>query len=455
MTRDSSNRRGFACIVAALFASTSLAAIDASAQAPIACLKEGPLSAPETGAFALAFPPDGSAPSAGMVKARWASTATDGSTGTSGDPITITWGIVPDGTPIDGYYNSQGEPDDEPSNLVATLDSIYGSSAVWMPLIQDAFDGWSEVAGITFVHEPADDGQTVPTFGSTGAGQLGARPDVRLSGHRIDGNYAIVAYARQPNFGGDIVIDTNDAFFGDLSLGSLNLRNTLAHELGHAMGLEHVCPGSGMGSKKKLMEPIIVQDFDGPQHDDLLAMNENYGDVREPDDSIETALTLGFGIGGSLAQTNLSVAGVSDEDWIEIPSEVGLAVNVSLQPYGETYLYADSVGGACTGVVPSQIDTFIHQDLAVQVLAADGVTEVAFVDAAGLGGDETISELSVPGGGFLRIVGDGGSEPQVYDLFVQLVPEPGPGLSSASGLLTLAVLARRRGRYGSHRSDRA
>jgi len=313
-----------------------------------------------------------------------------------------------------------------------------------MPLIQDAFDGWSEVAGITFVHEPNDDGQTVPTFGSTGNGVLGVRPDVRISGHLIDGDYSIVAYARQPNYGGDIVIDTDDAFYGDLEFSSLNLRNTLAHELGHAMGLEHVCPGSGDGSKNKLMEPVIVKDFDGPRHDDLLAMNENYGDVNEPDDSSASALVLGFGIGGAVAQMNLTVSGAGDEDWIEIPNEAGLAVNVSVQPYGESYLYADSNNGSCTGVSASLVDTEIHQDLALQVLAADGVTELAFVDASGLGGDEAISALSVPGGGFLRIVGDGGSEPQVYDLLVQLVPEPSAGLSSASGLLTLAVLARRR-----------
>lgn len=415
----------------------------ASAQAPFACLKEGELSAPVADAFAAGPAFDPSAPSAGMVKARWATTATDGATGSAGDPITITWGIVPDGTPITPFY-TPGEPVGAPSNLIATLDGLYGSSAVWMPLIQDAFDGWSEIAGITFVHEPADDGQTIPTFGSTGAGVLGVRPDVRLSGHLIDGDYAIVAYARQPNYGGDIVIDTDDDFYGDLGDDSLNLRNTLAHEIGHAMGLEHVCPGSGAGAKMKLMEPTIVKDFDGPQHDDLLAMNENYGDVNEPDGSSTSALVLGFGIGGTRAQTNLSVSGSGDEDWVAIPDEAGLALTVSLQPYGESYLYADSNNGSCSGVSTSLVDTAIHQDLAVQVLAADGVTELAFVDASGLGGDEAISALSVSGGGFLRIVGDGGSEPQVYDLLVQLVPEPSTGLSSATGLLTLAALARRR-----------
>jgi len=426
------------CVVTVLGAMCSLAPA-ASAQDPIACFKQGELADPADGALAPDPVTRAFAPSAGMVLGRWATTATDGSTGPKGDPVTITWGIVPDGTPINGFYTAQGEGN-APSNLIATLDGIYGSSAVWRPLVQEAFDAWSGISGLEFVEELADDQQTIPTFGSTGAGTLGVRPDVRIGGHAIDGNYAIVAYARQPSSGGDIVIDTDDTFYGDLSGRSVNFRNTLTHELGHAMGLEHVCPTNAT----KLMEPSIVQNFDGPQHDDLLAMNENYGDVEESDDSTASARVLGFGAGGSLIQQDLSIDGPGDEDWIAVSEELGLGVTVGVQAYGDAYLYADSVGGSCSGTSPVGIDTTAHQDLAIQLVAPNGVTELAWIDGTGAGGNESVTEFAMSSGGYIRVVGDGGSDPQVYDLTVELVPEPGALPSAAAGLLALAFLARRR-----------
>ena len=50
----------------------------------------------------------------------------------------------------------------------------------------------------------------------------------------------------------------------------------------------------------------------------------------------------------------------------------------------------------------------------------------------------------MPGGGFVRIVGDGESEVQLYDLIVQVVPEPSGAGGAAAALLTLAALNARR-----------
>src|SRR5215207_7378979 len=47
---------------------------------------------------------------------RWTTTAAGG-TGTAGDPVTITWSIVPDGTLI---------PNEEPSNFIGYLEGIIG-----------------------------------------------------------------------------------------------------------------------------------------------------------------------------------------------------------------------------------------------------------------------------------------------------------------------------------------
>ena len=86
--------------------------------------------------------------------ARWSTTATNGGGLSQGDPTTLTWSIVPDGTSIFGY---NGEPT-APSNLRAFLNSIYGSQAVWLPIFEGVFDRWSELNGVTYVYEPNDDG---------------------------------------------------------------------------------------------------------------------------------------------------------------------------------------------------------------------------------------------------------------------------------------------------------
>ena len=48
----------------------------------------------------------------------------------------------------------------------------------------------------------------------------------------------------------------------------------MAHEAGHGLGLGHVTPVNGT----KLMEPNISLAYDGPQADDILAVNRGYGD---------------------------------------------------------------------------------------------------------------------------------------------------------------------------------
>src|SRR5262245_11542381 len=60
---------------------------------------------------------------------RWTWTATDGCCLSQGQPTTLTYSFVPDGTTITG---GAGEPT-SPSDLFAFLNGIYGSPAVWMP----------------------------------------------------------------------------------------------------------------------------------------------------------------------------------------------------------------------------------------------------------------------------------------------------------------------------------
>ena len=72
---------------------------------------------------------DGSVPlSPFQANDRWITTATDGFVGNVfGTPRTLTWGLVADGTNINGNI---GEPA-SPSNLISRLDGIYGSGPRW------------------------------------------------------------------------------------------------------------------------------------------------------------------------------------------------------------------------------------------------------------------------------------------------------------------------------------
>jgi serralysin len=186
---------------------------------------------------------------------RWTTTATDGGGIAQGTPITLTWGVVADGTPLDNG---------SPSNLRAFLNGIYGSQAVWLSLMQQVFDRWSELTGITYVFESNDDGASFPNS----RGVVGTRPDMRIGGRTIDGPSNTLAFNYYPNTG-DMVIDTADTFYNNTSNNSLRFRNVFSHEHGHGMGLAHTCPVD----QTKLMEPFASTRFDGPQHDDILSAN--------------------------------------------------------------------------------------------------------------------------------------------------------------------------------------
>ena len=152
---------------------------------------------------------------------RWSSTATNSNTGARGNPITLTWGIVADGTPIaDGGVS--GESSDN-SSLITRLDTIYYGSAqagpitnrVWFDEFEDSYNRWAEISGLTFVYQPGDNGTNV-NGGSSGSNSPGTPiADMRIGGHSLDGNSGVLAYNYYPGggAGGNMVIDTNDSYY--------------------------------------------------------------------------------------------------------------------------------------------------------------------------------------------------------------------------------------------------
>jgi hypothetical protein len=227
---------------------------------------------------------------------RWSVTSS-GTTGTSGTPITLTWSFARDGTSI---------PGEGASNLIGYLDRIFNvtttggdfTQRAWFPLFEQSFQRWSELGGLTFLYEPNDSNSVL----QSSAGVRGVRGDIRLGGAFIDGQNSTLAYTWLPN-SGDIVVDTGETnFYSNPANNYRALRNTIMHEVGHALGLLHIVSSSDA----LLMEPTIHLGVDGPQLDDVRGIHGFYGDVFEKSNN-------GMGNGSYQRATPLGVLSPGDE----------------------------------------------------------------------------------------------------------------------------------------------
>lgn len=360
-------------------------------------------------AWARASRADGGKAFTASDGSRWSRTATDGIKAGQGVPITLTWGIVPDGTPVPADFGSPAAP----SNLRAWLDQTYGGEPAWVPLFENVFARWGELCGVTYVHETHDDGATL----NSAAGVLGVRPDIRIAGHAIDGDYGVLAYNAFPN-DGDMVIDTTDAFLRSTSSSSRRLRNVIAHEHGHGLGLDHVCPIT----QTKLMEPNASSAYDGPQHDDVLGAQRLYGDASEPNEGIAAATDLGAPGTKKITLDNVSIDDDGDQDHYAFLAPQGSFADVTVTPVGKVYNSGPQASGGGCGAT-SQVDTRVNVDLRLALLAADG-TVLANVDDTGRGGAEELLDVALPFSGsagdlqryVVRVRGAGENAAQLYRL---------------------------------------
>jgi hypothetical protein len=355
---------------------------------------------------------------------------------------------MPDGTQInDGAHN--GGFGNGNSNLIARLNTIYGSQAVWQPHFQSVFDRWSSISGLTYQFQ-ADDGAAINT-NDFPDGVVGVRPDIRIGGKPLNGDLGVLAYNYFPDVG-EMIIDTNDDFYSNTtaaynsSFGSLQLRlrNVVAHEHGHGLGMSHVNPTS----IPFLMNPSYSNLFDGPQYHEILAAQRMYGDAKEKsfaglgNDAFTRASFLGVHTGTALkigdSARTLTVAPtatdfVSIDDNLDVDFysfTVGLAgqLNVLLESLGFTY----DINGV-------SFNTDQRSNLALALIDTNGTTVLQSADLTGLGGDESILFSLLSGGTyFLRVTGadnpDGiNLDTQFYALTVNFSPVPEPA--------TLALVA--------------
>lgn len=336
------------------------------------------------------------------LDSRWTNTALSGGGLVQGQQTTLTWSYIPDGTAIgNGGCGVPGESTSG-SDFIAFFNGLYGSPTVpgdyttapWHQVFVDMFNSWSQVSGLIFVYEPNDDSAALVTGGS---GFSGVRGDIRIGGRPLDGNSGVLACNYFPD-NGDMIIDTSDNFFfNNLGLGTTNV---LTHEIGHGLGIRHVCPVN----ETKLMEPFVTLAFQGPQEDDILATNRMYGDPEGPNDTPGTATFLGASANpANYAKLQRSIDDQNDFDYYAFTVSETSTATITLTPTGTTYLDGIQFNtGACSS--GSNFNALTVADLMFDVLDTDGSTVVATANSAVEGSVES-ALVSLPAAGtyFIRV----------------------------------------------------
>ena len=343
--------------------------------------------------------------------------------GAQGSATTLTWSILPDGTPISGF---NGEPN-SPSNLVSQFRSFYGiahnpadttyAAEEWFDRMDEAVTRWSSVSGLSLNYQANDDGASF--IGSPGSGLRG---DIRIGGHAIDGSSGVLAYNFLPGSGGDGVIDTDGNSYLNQINDSRKLRNVVTHEIGHGLGLNHT---SGVPNNLMNATTGFNPTFDGPQLDDILGIQRHYGDVNEKgagNDTTGTATNIGpLGSGSPVVigadaidqsvgrfETNfVSIDGAGDTDVFMFTLGTGGMLDALLDPLGP---------------VQNGEDYASFNDLALELLDAGGTVIASDLDGLLGEGEELTDILLAAGDYFIRISG-GDDAAQFYGLELAFTEE--------------------------------
>lgn len=276
----------------------------------------------------------------------------------------VTWSFAADGTSMPGTTLT--------STLFATLDSQFPSSATWQQKFEDHFARWGQLCGIDFERVDFDGSGADDGADGFQSGECNLRGDIRIFMRFDDGPGNALAFANYPGpgFGGDIVLDSSEDWLNTpwMNIPGMGFERTVAHEIGHAIGLDHVCPSIG-ANNRILMEPLAIPEWQirGPWHDDVRGVQSVYGDALEPNDSFEdatpltspdgTAGTINYGevqvssefnFGpGSFSSGSLSIDSPDDVDVFRISASVPARFQARVSAVGHAYYSAPQDSTNC------------------------------------------------------------------------------------------------------------
>jgi hypothetical protein len=327
---------------------------------------------------------------------RWLNTASGPTT--LNQPIVLTWSLVPDGLPASP--DDPSNPGVDASVMFSRMDTLFGGNrALWISKIQEAFDRWGALTGTSYVRVTSggndwDDGAAWGTAGNTST-----RGDVRIGMRNIDGASNVLAFNAFPD-SGDMVLDSSENWASSGNNYRF-LRNVLMHEHGHGLGLAHTCPTL----LTKLMEPTYTSNFDGPQQDDIRAVQELYGDASEPNNFFTNATAIGAvnpgvvvtrGTVPSPAVANASTLSIisNDADWFSFATTIPSLVRVTVTPIGSSY----STSNCSAAAVTTNALTF--GDLRLDVAQNSAGNILATASSAAAGALEQVTGLLLDAGTF-------------------------------------------------------
>jgi matrixin len=250
------------------------------------------------------------------------------------NPQLVTISFIPDGTNLGGVT----------SDLFAAFDARFGAPATWENVILKAAQSWAAVANINFTVIPdsgADSG--------TGPNQQGdpTMGDIRIGGFDMQDS-GLLALAYMPpavnNFSiaGDIGINTAQPF--NINSNDYDLYTVMAHEFGHALGLDHstdpnaVMYATYLGVDSALGADDIagIQSIYGPRQPDMF-------DAIAPNNSFATAsdITSYLDPNTNVAQfSNLDIGSNSDVEYYSFvaPDASASTMTISVQSAGLSLL---------------------------------------------------------------------------------------------------------------------
>ncbi len=310
-----------------------------------------------------------------QVGGRWSQTATNPTTGTTGDPISLTWSLVPDGVIVPNQGLGSGA-----NTLHASMNGQFGGT-LWITKIAEAFDRWGQLSGVSY-SQVSDDGASL--HGSAGRNTAPIRGDVRISMFQMNST-GVIAYNFFPN-NGDMVLNSRFlSSFGNSSANYRFFRNTIGHEHGHGFGVNHVDPVN----ETKLMEPFLSTNFDHAQSDDIQAIQYLYGDPRENNDTAATRSDIGT-VFNNQTISFMSTDKRTDLDWYRVIVPPGKTLSITVTPEGGVYQQGPQGGSTSTRNANA-----VH-DLRIRAYLSDGTTLLGTANNTGAGSAETLSNIVPP-----------------------------------------------------------